>query len=78
MRHLNLYKKFSNNHNFDDHLIDNNNGLAPLHYSVQNGNYELVKFFIEKGSDILAKTKKWNKLSSHCKLQSTNYKLHVD
>ena len=72
MRHLNLYKNFSNNHNFDDHLIDNNNGLAPLHYSVQNGNYELVKFFIEKGSDILAKTKN----GTNC-LHIASYKVQI-
>ena len=49
--HLNLCKDLVNKHNFDLHLTDNN-GFAALHLSALSGNYELIKFFMDKGTDI--------------------------
>ena len=54
--HLNLCKALVNKHFFDVHLTDND-GMTALHYSASNGSYDLVKFFIDKGNDILFKTK---------------------
>ncbi len=30
--------------------IPNNGGLTPLHVAAQTGNYEIVKFLLEKGA----------------------------
>ena len=54
--HLNLCKKLVNKHFFDVHTTDNEE-MTALHYSAQNGSYDLVKFFTDKGTDILLKTK---------------------
>ena len=43
-------------HGFDKNIADNN-GWTALHNSAQNGSYELVKVFVEKGADIHEKTK---------------------
>ena len=55
--HLNLCKTLINIHNFDIH-ITNNIGFTALHCSAQNGSYELFKFFVEKGTNILSKTER--------------------
>ena len=53
--HLNLCKTLVNIHNFDLHIA-NNIGFTALHCSAQNGSYELLKFFVEKGANIFSKT----------------------
>ena len=58
--HLNLCKTLLNKHKFDVHMNDNK-GFTGLHFSAKNGNYELVKFFVDKGTDILLKTKNGTK-----------------
>ena len=35
--------------------MNDNEGRSSLHFSAQSGNYELVKFFIEKGANIYLK-----------------------
>ena len=55
--HLNLCKTLINIYNFDIH-ITNNIGFTALHCSAQNGSYELFKFFVEKGTNILSKTER--------------------
>ena len=52
---LNLCKDLINKHNFDAHQT-NNDGLTALHYSAKSGRYELIKFFIDKETDIYLKT----------------------
>ena len=49
--HLNLCKTLVNNHNFDVNITDNL-GFTTLHRSAQNGSYELIKFFVDEGTDI--------------------------
>ena len=53
--HLNLCKKLKQKIKFDVDMTDNS-GLKPLHYSAQNGSYELVKFFADKETDVLLGT----------------------
>ena len=55
--HLNLCKTLTEKHEFDVNMT-NNYGWAVLHHSARSGSYELIKFFIDKGTDILFKTKK--------------------
>ena len=55
-RHLNLWKRLIEEHNFDLKETDRN-GWATLHYSSKIGSYELIKFFVNKGTDIQLKTK---------------------
>ena len=52
--HLNLCKTLIEEHTFDVHICDEY-GWTALHYSVKNGNYEMIKFFIDMGSDIYLK-----------------------
>ena len=52
--HLRLCQTLISGHNFDKNLADNN-GWTALHYSVKNGNDELVKFLLDKGADIYLK-----------------------
>ena len=52
--HLNLCKTLIEEHTFDVHICDKY-GWTALHYSVKNGNYEMIKFFIDMGSDIYLK-----------------------
>ena len=52
--HLNLCKTLIEEHTFDVHICDEY-GWRALHYSVKNGNYEMIKFFIDMGSDIYLK-----------------------
>ena len=54
-RHLNLCKTLINKHSFDVQMADNN-GWTALHYSAKKGSYELVRLFVEKGTDIDLKT----------------------
>ena len=49
--HLPLCKTLINKHNFDAQIADND-GCTAFHYSARNGSYELVKFFIDMGTDI--------------------------
>ena len=55
-RHLNLWKRLIEEHNFDLKETDRN-GWATLHYSSKIGSYKLIKFFVNKGTDIQLKTK---------------------
>ena len=52
--HLNLCKTLIEEHSFDVHICDDF-GWSALHYSVKNGNYEMIEFFIDMGSDIYLK-----------------------
>ena len=54
--HLNLCKTLVNNDNFDVHLIDDDECTA-LHYSAENGSFDLFSFILGKGSEIYSKTK---------------------
>ena len=49
--HLNLSKMLVNKHNFDVHMTDNK-GSTAIHFSAARGSYELIKFFIDKGTNI--------------------------
>ena len=51
---LNLCKALIIKHNFHVHMVDNEQ-WTPLHYSARNGNYELVRFFVDMGTDIYLK-----------------------
>ena len=53
--HLNLCKTLINKHRFDVDLTENK-GWSSLHFSVQNGSYELVNFFIDIGANLHLKT----------------------
>ena len=53
--HLNLCKTLIKKHNFDLEKPDDY-GWTALHYSANNGSYELVKFFGDMGTDINLKT----------------------
>ena len=53
--HLNLCKKLINRHNFDEKKADTN-GWTALHFSVESGNYELVKFIARAYTDIFLPT----------------------
>ena len=53
--HLDLCKTLINKYNVDVQVPDND-GWTGLHYSVKNGNYELVKLFVNMGTDINFKT----------------------
>ena len=55
--HVSLCKSLINMHNFDLNIA-NNNGFTALHCSAQNGSYELLKFFVEKGTNIFSKTER--------------------
>ena len=54
--HLNLCKMFLDNYKFDVHMSDNNE-WRPLHFSAENGNFELFLYLLDKGSEIYCKTK---------------------
>ena len=53
--HLSLCKKLIKKHNFDIHLA-NNAGWRALHFSSENVSYELIKYCIDRGTDIFLKT----------------------
>ena len=53
--HLNLCKKLINKHNVDIKIC-NKTGLTAFHCSAINGSYELVKYFLDIGTDIHLKT----------------------
>ena len=53
--HLNLCKELIDTHKFDLHLT-NNHGWTALHCSVQNGSYELFKYFADMRTNIRKKT----------------------
>ena len=55
--HVSLCKSLINMHNFDLNIA-NNIGFTALHRSAQNGSYELLKFFVEKGTNIFGKTER--------------------
>ena len=49
--HLNLCKKFIDQHKLDMHTADND-GWTALHYSAKNGSYELFTYFADLEVDI--------------------------
>ena len=53
--HLSLCKRLLENHSFDANMADDD-GWTPLHFSARNGNYELFRYFLDRGSDISLKT----------------------
>ena len=55
--HLDLCKIFVDKHNFDIHMLDNNDWMA-LHFSAVNGSFELFSYFVDKEPEIYSKTKK--------------------
>ena len=55
MGHFNLCKVLMYKYKFDLHLTDKD-GLTALHFSAQSGNYELVTYFANMGTDIQLKT----------------------
>ena len=54
-KNWNLCKELINKHNFNVYMTDNY-GYASTHFASSMGSYKLVKFFLEKGTDILLKT----------------------
>ena len=56
---MNLCQTLIDDHHFDKNIV-NNNGWTALHNSAQSGRYELVKYFVDKGTDIHQKTKNGN------------------
>ena len=54
--HLSLCEALIDEQNFDVNMLDNC-GLTALHYSAENGKYQLVKFFADKVNDFYMKTK---------------------
>ena len=54
--HLYLCQTLIDDHGFDENIV-NKNGQAALHHSAQSGNYELIRYFVDKGADIHQKTK---------------------
>ena len=60
--HLKLCKKLIEKHNFDVDLPDYD-GWTALHHSAKSGSYELVRYFVNMGSDIECKNNLgWNSL----------------
>ena len=57
--HLNLCKALMKKHNFKGDTADNY-GWTALHRSAQNGNYDIVKFFADNGTDIFLKMEEGN------------------
>ena len=53
--HLDLCKVLIDKQKFDLHMADNN-GWKALHFSTQSGNYELIRYFADMGTDIHLKT----------------------
>ena len=53
--HLNLCNVLIDKHNFDVNLA-NKRGWAALHFAAKGGNYELVSYFADMGTDIHLKT----------------------
>ena len=53
--HLNLCKTLINEHNFDVNMV-NNKGYTALHYSAENGSFDLFSYILENGSEIYCKT----------------------
>ena len=53
--HLNLCQTLIDKHDFYVDMTDDE-GWTGLHFSTRNGSYELVKYFVEMGSDIYCKT----------------------
>ena len=53
--HLHLCKTPIEKHNFDVHMADND-GWTAFHFSARNGNYQLLKYFVDMGSDVDLKT----------------------
>ena len=53
--HLPLCKALVETHKFDVHMADND-GWTALHHSARNGSYDLVRFFIDLGTDIHLET----------------------
>ena len=53
--HLNLCNVLIDKHNFDVNLA-NKRGWAALHFAAKVGNYELVSYFADMGTDIHLKT----------------------
>ena len=54
--YLNLCKTLIDNDKFDV-LISDNEGYTALHHSLKTGSYELMKYFVDMGTDIYLKTK---------------------
>ena len=52
---MNIYKTFTEKHNFDVDMADNK-GWTTLHFSAKNGSYELFKYFVDMGSYVHLKT----------------------
>ena len=55
--HLYLCQTLIDDHGFDENIV-NKNGQAALHHSAGSGNYELIRYFVDKGADI-HKKKRW-------------------
>ena len=53
---VNLCKTLIDKHKFDVNIA-NKTGWTALHYSANNGSYELFLYFLEKGSEIYRKTR---------------------
>ena len=53
--HLNLCKIILHKYNFDLKTADDC-GWSALHYSAKNGSYELLKYFVDRGTEINQKT----------------------
>ena len=54
--YLNVCKALTDQYNFDIYMT-NNYGWTALHYSAENGSYELIKLFLDREVDVHLKTK---------------------
>ena len=86
MGDLNLCKMLINKHKFNVDMTDND-GWTALHCSVQSGNYELLTYFADMGTDIQLKTNfgiNCLHIAAHegyinlCKVLIDNHKFDVD
>lgn len=79
--HLKFCVTFVEKYDFDISVTDNN-GWTGLLCSAKNGNFALLKFFLEKGSEIYSKTNKienilhWNTSSKIINIITLKIKEH--
>ena len=84
--HLELCNTLIDNHKFDKDVVGNYGCTALLHYA-ESGNYEIFKFFVDKGANIKLKTiagesclhiAAFNRQLNFCKTLIKEYKFDKD